>query len=1159
MAEGEPDASEAGRAQSTEICSDWLTEDICQQIVCMLQRPNDDDSERFRVANRKKLYKGGKLSLPFFCLGDVNNKTILCRISYTHGRVETRQVVSMSQAHHIVTNLHKDVSSNTCKPGGINALVGQFTMTYYYKGIRAIVENVLKECNGTCKLSKHINTVPPPPKAMRTTNVMEVIQCDLIYIMCGKGLPSSEKHDFKYILSVKDCFSKFCWLFPLKSKEALPVTQCLKTIFNQYGPPKYLHTDNGKEFVNESIHKLCCDMGINIKKGRPYHPQSQGQVEVLNKRIKSTLAHFLQKYENDIQCDVWPLILKDVTSHINNTWHYTIRNTPFNVFMGRHNKVEYNCNATTLFADGCMPEDFLFSDGDESNNPFVMELGTDYDAPFFNSYPQTLFENDITGIADMENMGSLTNKLAFEATEATIFKNHRAHLPKVKLPTFDVGNEVLFKNPHHTSSLTTTLNIHGVITNKISRNVYEVQGITDEQKYVLYRSEIVHWNDNYPGKKSPDTTNDEECTPVCISRKDIIDQIRVFANMCRNDVMKKSYGCVSDEIQHSLEEILDDVGIGVLDLQIADDLMNIFYVSMDCLFLYKTTADDEFKKKCLSYASLLTKILKEHHFSMYLSGIYFWETVRSHTIDLLYDAVLMNYIPILHQCAECIGSGCKHPCCRSWFIMTGIKIGVLEKKGDDTITVTAKHQVISRSLLCKESPHGQLDITDPIKSDSEAENISMSTNRRGKKEKPQDKILKRREKPKKKSKARLSNVHSSTVNKCVTRKQKRRAKLRSSMVYSSGNTSTGTKKVKKQRKKASLTTSNLCKNTPNREQKLKLGFKTNYPKTNLISVKYTAETNRLSRLATLQRSKYHKVPHLTPLPLSQNKNISMRALNTMLESARKNIQNKSFSKEMLADVCSLATETLNLKVYRSLEREQKFNLSNNVKYMRDIIGTPSTGATFLHQQSTPEMPFFQSQGSSSLCGLCALNNLVGREEFITVNLDSISDDIWFQQISDGLSLIDELQCTRSRDGYYLIEVLLMAVSKKGMELKSIDPNSGFTSLCKLGSASTPVKLLMGTNDGHFVAIHSFNDDAIIFDSLLAKPIKISAEQLVTYVKSRCALMFELVQTLHDSPILHYDAAQLVQNCSFWHLTDSVRLKVCVISIKSRLGQECWTL
>ena len=50
-----------------------------------------------------------------------------------------------------------------------------------------------------------------------------------------------------------------------------------------------------------------------------------------------------------------------------------------------------------------MPEDFLFSDGDESNNPFAMELGIDYDEPFLNPYPQTLFENDITSNADMEN------------------------------------------------------------------------------------------------------------------------------------------------------------------------------------------------------------------------------------------------------------------------------------------------------------------------------------------------------------------------------------------------------------------------------------------------------------------------------------------------------------------------------------------------------------------------------------------------------------------------------------------------------------------------------------------------------------------------------------------------------------------------------------
>ena len=123
-----------------------------------------------------------------------------------------------AQAQNIVTNMHQDVNTKVCKPGGINAIVSQFTMTFYHRGIRSIAEKVLKECHGTCKLSKPIET-KPPPRAMRTINVMEEVQWDLIFFTCGKGLSSSDKHDFKYILSVKDCFSKFCWLFPLKTKK----------------------------------------------------------------------------------------------------------------------------------------------------------------------------------------------------------------------------------------------------------------------------------------------------------------------------------------------------------------------------------------------------------------------------------------------------------------------------------------------------------------------------------------------------------------------------------------------------------------------------------------------------------------------------------------------------------------------------------------------------------------------------------------------------------------------------------------------------------------------------------------------------------------------------------------------------------------------------
>ena len=57
------------------------------------------------------------------------------------------------------------------------------------------------------------------------------------------------------------------------------------------------------------------------------------------------------------------------------------------------------------------------------------------------------------------------------------------------------------------------------------------------------------------------------------------------------------------------------------------------------------------------------------------------------------------------------------------------------------------------------------------------------------------------------------------------------------------------------------------------------------------------------------------------------------------------------------------------------------------------------------------MPYFQRQL------FVALNNHVGREEFHSINLGIIADDIWVQQIKDGQSIIDEIQSTHLRDGY----------------------------------------------------------------------------------------------------------------------------------------------
>ena len=126
-----------------------------------------------------------------------------------------REVVVLDRAKEIVRGLHQPKAEGVCVPRGINALVRSFTSTYYCKGIQKAVKQVLDNCTGTCKLSKVLTTAKPAIIANRTASVMEKIQCD--FITCKKGLLPSLKHNFRHILTVKDCFSKYCWLYPLKS------------------------------------------------------------------------------------------------------------------------------------------------------------------------------------------------------------------------------------------------------------------------------------------------------------------------------------------------------------------------------------------------------------------------------------------------------------------------------------------------------------------------------------------------------------------------------------------------------------------------------------------------------------------------------------------------------------------------------------------------------------------------------------------------------------------------------------------------------------------------------------------------------------------------------------------------------------------------------
>ncbi|KAG0436116.1 SCAN domain-containing protein 3 [Dictyocoela muelleri] len=130
---------------------------------------------------------------------------------------------------------------------------------------------------------------------------------------------------FKWILNVVDSFTKFSWTIPLKNNASSIVSNALETLFRTFGPCFILHTDNGREFVNQTIEELCRKYEIRHVRGRSRCPWIQGQVERCNQTIKWMIASTLITRGIMGQGNK---VREEITWVYNNLRHATTRQTP---------------------------------------------------------------------------------------------------------------------------------------------------------------------------------------------------------------------------------------------------------------------------------------------------------------------------------------------------------------------------------------------------------------------------------------------------------------------------------------------------------------------------------------------------------------------------------------------------------------------------------------------------------------------------------------------------------------------------------------------------------------------------------------------------------------------------------------------------------------
>lgn len=117
---------------------------------------------------------------------------------------------------------------------------------------------------------------------MPLNNIIECELFDVWGIDFMGHFPTSFSN--KYILVAIDYVSKWVEAEALRTNDARVVVKFLKKhIFTRFGTPRAIISDGGMHFCNKQFDNLLKKYGITHKIATPYHPQTNGQVEVSNR------------------------------------------------------------------------------------------------------------------------------------------------------------------------------------------------------------------------------------------------------------------------------------------------------------------------------------------------------------------------------------------------------------------------------------------------------------------------------------------------------------------------------------------------------------------------------------------------------------------------------------------------------------------------------------------------------------------------------------------------------------------------------------------------------------------------------------------------------------------------------------------------------------
>ncbi|CAM5139667.1 unnamed protein product [Eretmochelys imbricata] len=142
--------------------------------------------------------------------------------------------------------------------------------------------------------------------------------------------PLPQSRGYTYILVIIDTFTRWLEAFPNKNCTATTVVRILaKEIIPKWGLPLSIDSYQGTHFTGRVMKKACKALGIKQRFHIPYHPESSGMVERMNRTMKAALTKAV------LDTRGWASMLPVVLYRIRGSPNRLIQLTPFERMIGR--------------------------------------------------------------------------------------------------------------------------------------------------------------------------------------------------------------------------------------------------------------------------------------------------------------------------------------------------------------------------------------------------------------------------------------------------------------------------------------------------------------------------------------------------------------------------------------------------------------------------------------------------------------------------------------------------------------------------------------------------------------------------------------------------------------------------------------------------------